>query len=71
VQHPAGVVLRVQSVHQQQAQKYQYQLFHSMDANGRETGCRHSKVAVFLNKPKGREPLNRLVELQDVFYMKC
>lgn len=67
VQHSAGIVLRVQSVHQQQAQKYQYQLFHSMYPNGRETGCRQSKVAVFLNKPKGREPLKRLVELQDVF----
>jgi hypothetical protein len=67
VQHPAGVVLRVQSVQQQQAQKYQYQLFHSMDANGRETCCRQSKVAVFLNKPKKRELLERLAELQDVF----
>lgn len=71
VQHSAGVVLRVQSVYQQQAQKYQYQLFHSMDANGRETCCRQSKVAVFLNKPKKRELLERLAELQDVFYMKC
>lgn len=56
MQHSAGVVLRVQSLHQQQAQKYQYQLFHRMDANGRKTCCRQSKVAVFLNKPKGREP---------------
>ncbi|KAF5068094.1 hypothetical protein DSECCO2_246540 [anaerobic digester metagenome] len=39
-----------------------------MYPNGRETGCRQSKVAVFLNKPKGREPLKRLVECKDAVY---
>jgi hypothetical protein len=39
-----------------------------MDANGRETGCRHSKVAVLPNKPKGREPLKPLAGRKDAVY---